>query len=327
MQFAFTPEQLQMRESVQKAFAQAVPADVVRGANTETPDALWSLVAELGILGINAPENSGGMGLGELDWVLLMEEAGRCALPISLVEPISAIPFLAQAGSKRLIGKICAGTARISIAWEDNYAVDADKADLVLCISGDQVFNPHAPALTHQPALDPTRRLFSVVHDTEETMGGDVAALLDRAILATSAQLLGLGRHVLDMAVAYAKERQQFGRPIGSFQAVQHHLVDALTKLEFAAPVVYRAAWSLHHSQPLHPLHTSMAKIYASEAAAFACRKSLQVHGAIGYTDEYDLQLWMKRIWALVGAWGDPAWHRDRAAEFVLENDRPEIDT
>jgi alkylation response protein AidB-like acyl-CoA dehydrogenase len=99
---------------------------------------------------------------------------------------------------------------------------------------------------------------------------------------------------------------------------VQHHLVDALLALRFAAPLVYRAAWSLDDGHPQRSVHVSMAKIYASEAARLACRKSLQVHGAIGYTLEFDLQLWMKRIWSLSSAWGDPAWHRDRAARFVL---------
>ena len=110
----------------------------------------------------------------------------------------------------------------------------------------------------------------------------------------------------------------EFGKPIGSYQAVQHHLVDALLKLKFAAPVVYRAAHSVATDDPQRALHVSMAKIYASEAAALACRKSLQVHGAIGYTFEYDLHLWMKRVWALSAAWGSPAWHRDRASLSVL---------
>ena len=113
--------------------------------------------------------------------------------------------------------------------------------------------------------------------------------------------------------------REQFGKPIGTFQAVKHHMVDALLKLEFAKPVVYRAAWSMVHDPAQADTHVSMAKIYASEAADIAAKKSLQVHGAIGYSYEYDLHLWMKRAWALRRTWGTDAWHRERVAKAVLD--------
>ena len=96
------------------------------------------------------------------------------------------------------------------------------------------------------------------------------------------------------------------------------HSILPLLKLRFAAPIIYRAAWSLDEGHPSRALHIYMAKIYASEAAVFACRKSLQVHGALGYSFEMDLHLWMKRIWALAAAWGDPAYHREKAAAAVL---------
>ena len=120
------------------------------------------------------------------------------------------------------------------------------------------------------------------------------------------------------MAVSYAKERRQFGKPIGSFQAIQHHLADALLKIRFAKPVVYRAAWSVARCDPAADLHVSMAKCFAADAAEVACRKSLQVHGAIGYTFEYDLHLWLKRAWALRRAWGDPEDHRSRVGDAIL---------
>jgi len=120
---------------------------------------------------------------------------------------------------------------------------------------------------------------------------------------------------LLSMAAQYAKDRSQFGKPIGSFQAVKHHLADALVRVEFARPVVYRAAWSLQHGDPDASMHASMAKAMASEAATLAARTALQVHGAIGYTWEHDLQLWMKRAWSLAAAWGDAATHRARVLE------------
>ena len=112
------------------------------------------------------------------------------------------------------------------------------------------------------------------------------------------------------MAATYAKERHQFGRPIGSFQAVKHLLANARVALEFARPATYRAAWSLAAAQPTLSHDASMAKAMASDAAELAARVALQVHGAIGYTWECDLHFFLKRTWALTRAWGDAATHR-----------------
>jgi hypothetical protein len=106
--------------------------------------------------------------------------------------------------------------------------------------------------------------------------------------------------------------------PIGSFQAVKHHLADARIALEFARPLVYRAAWSLTRGDADASTHVSMAKSTASDAAVLAARRALQCHGAIGYSYEYDLHLFMKRTWALAAAWGDAAWHRDRVGRAIL---------
>jgi alkylation response protein AidB-like acyl-CoA dehydrogenase len=135
--------------------------------------------------------------------------------------------------------------------------------------------------------------------------------------VATAAELVGAGRHLVEAAVAYAKTRHQFGKPIGSFQAVKHHLADAHVALEMAAPAVYRAAHSLARAEPDRSVHASMAKALASEAALLAARKSLQCHGAFGYAFENDLHMWMKRVWALAAAWGDAATHRARIWQSI----------
>ena len=121
------------------------------------------------------------------------------------------------------------------------------------------------------------------------------------------------------MTVEYVAERRQFGVPVGSFQAVKHHLADARIALEFARPLVARAAWSMATADPDAPVHVSMAKAQVCDAAALAARKALQCHGAIGYSDEHDLHLFMKRTWALAAAWGDARWHRDRVARAILD--------
>jgi hypothetical protein len=136
--------------------------------------------------------------------------------------------------------------------------------------------------------------------------------------MGVGAVLVGVADRLIAMAAQYANERSQFGKPIGSFQAVKHQLADALVRVEFARPVVYRAAWSLAEGDPDAGLHASMAKAMASEAATVAARTALQVHGAIGYTWEHDLHLWMKRAWALAAAWGDAAAHRARVLDILL---------
>jgi alkylation response protein AidB-like acyl-CoA dehydrogenase len=145
-----------------------------------------------------------------------------------------------------------------------------------------------------------------------------LAAARDHAALGTAAQLVGLGQRMLELTIDHVKTRKQFGQAIGVFQAVKHQLVDARLALEFAAPLVYRAAHSIAHEDPERSLHVSMAKAFASEAALLAARKALQLHGAIGYSYEYELQLYMKRAWALAAAHGDALAHRTRIAEVML---------
>src|SRR4029077_13837378 len=163
-------------------------------------------------------------------------------------------------------------------------------------------------------------RLFEVTA-TNDGLDGDLHVVAERAALAAAAQLVGLAQHMLDMSVAYVIQREQCGKPVGSFQAVKHHLADAALRLEFARPCVHRGAWVLANADRQADIEVavSLAKAQASEAALLAARKALQVHGAIGYTVEYDLHMWMKRAWALAAAWGDATWHRNRIKDALLK--------
>ncbi|HEY6533054.1 MAG TPA: acyl-CoA dehydrogenase family protein, partial [Acidimicrobiales bacterium] len=114
------------------------------------------------------------------------------------------------------------------------------------------------------------------------------------------------------MTVAYTIEREQFGVPIGSFQAVKHHLANAATQLTVARPLVYQAAWALAVADPDRSRHVSSAKAFTSDMAEFVGGRALQCHGGIGYTTEADLHLFLTRTWALSRSWGGAAWHRDR---------------
>jgi alkylation response protein AidB-like acyl-CoA dehydrogenase len=160
-------------------------------------------------------------------------------------------------------------------------------------------------------AIETEPMLVAVVFEEVGYAGATVTVALDEATatVAAAAQLVGLGQRMLDMTVGYVKERKQFGVPVGSFQAVKHHLANAHKELAFARPPVWRAA------STLEPLHVSMAKAMASDAASFAGRQALQCHGAIGYTVEYDLHRYLKQTWVLARSFGDAAWHRDRIAK------------
>jgi alkylation response protein AidB-like acyl-CoA dehydrogenase len=336
MRFAFSDEQQQFGAATREALARACPAAAVRAAWQDGPSrARWALLAELGVVGLSVPEAYGGLGLGELDLVLPLEEAGRAALPEPLVETtLVAAPLLVALGSdelkQRWLPALAAGRALVAVGLAgQSYVAHADSADLLLLVRGDDelhALEPAAVALRAAPSVDGARRLYSV--EWEPTPATRVAAgeaarralgeAFERGALGAAAQLCGLGRHLLDVTVEYVQVRRQFGQPVGAFQAVKHHLADALVGLELARPVVHRAAWSLARESPERATHVSMAKLYASTSALRAARAALQCHGAIGYSFEHDLHLWMKRAWALAAAWGDAAWHRARVANAIL---------
>jgi alkylation response protein AidB-like acyl-CoA dehydrogenase len=321
MRFAFTDDQLQIRDAVRDALRGECAPAVVRAHWQERATGVWDTLAELGVLAMGAPEDHGGLGMGVTDQVLPLEEAGRAAAPGPFIEALAAVPTLIEAGEVGLAEAVTSGEQIVTVAAPGGFALDADIAAAVLRCpwpGEGPVELVRAPTLLAQPSVDGARRLFSVAGQGL-ALDADATALFDRAALFAAATLIGLGRQMLDLAVAYAKERRQFGKPIGAFQAVQHHLADALIAVEMAAPTVYRAAWELDAGSADASVHVSSAKSMASDAAHVALRKSLQVHGAIGYTLEYDLHMWMKRTAALSAAWGDAAWHRARIGDQLLE--------
>ena len=167
--------------------------------------------------------------------------------------------------------------------------------------------------------MDGSRRFAEVAWSYATPLpGADPVLFRARGAAGTAAVLCGLAGRLIEMTADYVKERRQFGVPVGSFQAVKHHLADALIALEHARPAVYCAAWSIATAQPTLARDASFAQAYANEAAGVAARVALQCHGAIGYTFEHDLHLWLKRVWSLQRAWGDTAHHRHEVATAVL---------
>jgi alkylation response protein AidB-like acyl-CoA dehydrogenase len=309
MRFAFTDDQQLFAEGLRDLLAKECPPAIVRAAwddGTGHVPALWAHLADMGVFGMLVSESDGGLGGTEVDLVLLMEELGRAAVPGPVLETAAVVaPALRDAG--------IVGTAAID---GSPYLPHARVADVALVPGG--LLRLDGATAGDVDGIDGGRRLFTVEGASTEPFEYDEDLAFDRGALAAAAFLVGLSERMIDVAAEYARQREQYGRPIGVNQAVKHLLADALLKVEFAKPAVYRAAWSVAEGEPTRVRDVSMAKAFASDAAYRTSRSAMQVHGAIGYTWEADLQLWMKKAWALQRAWGDATFHRRRVAAAVL---------
>jgi alkylation response protein AidB-like acyl-CoA dehydrogenase len=308
MRFELTDEQRQFQRTLRELLAREYHVrDSWQGGGHE----IWSKLAELGVLGVAVPESAGGLGGGPLDWILLAEEAGRAALAAPLADAFCAPPLLDEESQSLL----AAGKLRVALVTD--LAVDADLYVFIMENVAHRVLRPDV-TLRRVASVDGARPLYRAEWSRSSIINIGAAAAFDRMALAAAGELIGLGQHLIDATVDYVKVRQQFGAPIGSFQAVKHHLANALIAIELARPFVYRAAY-----RPT-PENVSMAKAAAADAAHLATRVALQCHGAIGYSFEHDLHMWMKRAWVLEAAWGSALWHRERLARSILDGDYDE---
>ncbi len=334
MNFDFTEEQYQLRDAARDFFAGECPPSHVRAMwddQTGRSPALWRAMAETGFVGLTIPEEHGGLGMDEVDLVLLLEEAGRAALPEPLVETTAiAAPTLVEAGTPEQqahwLPRIAAGEAIATVQLAGApFAVDAHVAD-VLVLERDgrlhavpsERFNAVA-----QPSLDGARRVFTVEAetgpDTAMAGGPDAAAkAYDRAAWATASVLGGVAHQLLDMTVSYVREREQFGRPVGSFQAIKHKLAETLLVVETSKAATWYAAYAIATDRADRSEAVSVAKSYASDAERKANLEALQCHGGIGFTWEHDLHLWLKRGKALEQAYGSATEHRARLASRLF---------
>ena len=338
MDFTFTDDQLTFREAVSRfLMTEAAPERLREIWDTDTgrsPE-LRKNIAEQGLTALSVPEDCGGLGMDDIAWALMTQELGYYAIPDSLADAayvaaglIAALPA-GTVSREDWLGRIAEGSIRIAVAHPVNPLVaDANPANLLLLAHGDEV---HAVPreqveVEPNPSIDLSRRLARVRWTPAASTliaGGEAgralwAQTLNRGALSTAGQLLGLAQRMLDLSVDYVAQRKQFGKPIGSFQAVKHHLADVATKIEFAKPVLYRAAYALAHGEAGADARVSHAKLACGEAAWLGARQGIQVHGAMGYTWEVDLQMFMKRAWALDAAWGDRGFHKARVADAIL---------
>jgi len=342
VRFLFDEDSLLLQSTLRDFLAGECPPETVRAlfeSETGRSRELWKKLAETGVAGLLAPEESEGMGLDERAMVLLQEEAGRAGLAEPVISTAAVgVPLLVELQVKELsdswLKRAAVGDAVIAVGHPvSRFVSDAHVADLLLLAHGEELHAvpPDAVRATHEPTNDPARRIFSIEWTPRaETCVAEAArartlldAALDRGALAAAGQAIGVADRLLQLAVDYASERKQFGQPIGSFQAVKHMLASAKVRLEYARPLVHRAAASVATGSPWRPVHVSMAKSQACEAAELAARVALQTHGAIGYTWEQDVHIWMRRAWSLSRFFGSATFHRDRVADAVLAEGAP----
>ncbi|MET9387830.1 acyl-CoA dehydrogenase family protein [Streptomyces sp. NPDC002928] len=325
MRFLLDDEQREFARSLDGMLAAASTPAVVRAwaAGDHGPGrVLWARLAEAGVFGLAVPEEHGGLGLLPVELSVAFTELGRYAVPGPLVETVAAAALLDRLGDEAAAAAwlpgIASGKTAASLCLlspDSPFALDADAADAVLVVDGDTVRLAETAGPV-QPSADPARRLARPLGGTVLAKGPEVATAAahaaDVAALVTAAQALGLGRTLLARTVEYVKQRTQFGVAIGSFQAMKHRLADVSIALEFAQPLVHAAALALASSNPDTGRQIAAAKVSAGEAAYAAARTALQLHGALGYTDELDLSLWIRKARALRDAWGTPAVCRAR---------------
>ncbi|MFD8210229.1 acyl-CoA dehydrogenase family protein [Streptomyces sp. NPDC059695] len=324
MRFLLDDEQREFARSLDSMLTAADTPSAVRAwaaGDTAPGRALWSRLAEAGVFALAVPERHDGLGPLPVELAVAFTELGRHAVPGPVVETVAAAVLLDRLGddaSAALLRQIASGKTVVSLCLPDAgspYALDADSADAVLVVEGDTVRLAETAGPV-QPSADPARRLARPLGGTVLARGPAVTAAAahaaEAAALVTAAQCLGLGRALLDRTVEYVKQRTQFGVAIGSFQSVKHRLADTLIALEFARPLLHAAALALADGAGRGSAEVAAAKVTAGEAAYAAARTALQLHGAVGYTEELDLALWIRKARPLRDAWGTPAACRAR---------------
>ncbi|WP_373095743.1 acyl-CoA dehydrogenase family protein [Zhongshania sp.] len=332
--FVLTEDQQLIHEAARTLLVENCSTEQLRKmlADGQVQDeARWAQILEMGLPSILVSEERGGLGLSAVDFVGVAEAAGYVALPEPLVEQGGVVlPLLAGlSDSKGWLDRALAG-AKIAIDHPaQHFVADANQAEAVIFFvdGAIHIVERDQLELIKQESIDPFRELSRVVYsfsaETQLAKGDEaqklIAEAFERGALFCAAQALGLAQRCVDMAVSYTQERTQFGKPIGSYQAVKHMLANVQVQIEFARPVIYAAAVELPLGGPIAAARVSHAKLAATEAADFAARTALQAHGAMGFTWEVDLHFFMKRALALLAAWGKPALHRNRVVERMLE--------
>jgi alkylation response protein AidB-like acyl-CoA dehydrogenase len=299
--FSFTEEQQELRDSARSWLAERYPPErVAELAESEAgwDPGSWSQLAELGWLGVSVPEEHGGAGLGFLEEAILLEELGYALYPGPYLATVAlALPGLDPDEQAR----VAAGEVRWS-AEVRGLVPDWGRVDRVVGDPGD------GEAV---PSIDPTRPLGRVA--SRDGLPGP------RALAALACEAVGVAQRALEWGVEHARTREQFGKPIGVYQAVSHSLADSYVEIELARSLAYWAAWAVAEGDEQAEVAAAAAKAQATEAAVSACERSIQVHGGIGFTWEHPLHRWYKRALWLEAFAGRPSDHRATVAAALLD--------
>ena len=324
MNFDFTDDQRAIKETARDLLAKRFKLEKLRElAESKTyADDAWSEVSELGWPGIFIAEENGGQGLGILELVILLEELGYVLAPVPFLSNAAAGLILQDAGATDRLEGVATGQQRgtVGVVRDGRAALvpDAEESDFIVLLDGTEATLVERGDAQIEPidAIDPTRRYAAVTANGGESLG-DVSRGRDLISLAVAAELVGISQRVLEMAVEYAKDRKQFDRPIGAYQAVSHACAEMLKQVEGARSLVYYAGWAADAAPDEFSLAASMAKAYASDAGWNVSASALQVHGGIGFTWEHDLHWFLKRAKTDGVLYGSARDHRERVAELA----------
>jgi len=336
MYFAFTDEQAMIAETAKAFFAENATSDRTRAAMAVdgVDRALWQgFTGELGLAGVALPEERGGAGLGMVEFAILAEQAGAQVAPLPLLASLGlAAPAILAGGTEEQKGwlpRLAAGELVASVAIADDgnlIAPHGAAADLFVIATGDRaaIARRDAPGLTVTPltSMDQTRPYARIEtgHAVLEPLADPhaaVAAALTMGWLAIAADALGGAQACLDRTVAYAGERIQFGRAIGSFQAVKHRLADMMVMVEQARSAVYWAACAIDEGSEEATFAVHAAKAFACDTYRHCAGEMIQLHGGIGFTWEHDAHLYFKRARSDASLLGTPDWHREQIAQLA----------
>jgi alkylation response protein AidB-like acyl-CoA dehydrogenase len=329
MDFDFNDEQREIKSTARDFVAARFKPEKVRElAESESPydDAIWKEMCELGWPGIAISEEHGGQGLGTLELVILQEELGYACAPSPMISNAYAGAVIQAAGSEeqkaRWLPGIASGEQRgaAELTRDPDPIVGAASGSAILVLAegeGAKLVETGEARLERLDLIDTTRAYFAAFADGGDPLPGEIQVAADRGMVALAAELVGLAQRSLEMATAYAREREQFERPIGAYQAVSHRLAEMLWDVEEARSLVYYAAWCADAEPESLPLAASMAKARASDAANAVTHNAIQTFGGIGFTWEHDIHFFLKR--ARVGSqlMGSARVHRERVAALV----------
>jgi len=329
MRFDFTEDQHEIKRTAKDLLATRSSPERQREAaeSGEYDLALWRELGELGWPGVAVAEQYGGGGLGYVELAGLLEESGYTLLNGPLLGTVMCAAAISEAGSpeqkERWLGALASGEATGAFGLQGEFIADGATTDVLVLVDGESgdasLSESGAGAAEAVKSIDPTRRYGRSTADAlpGDPLTSDVSAALDLGAILVSAELVGICRRVLDMTLEYVKDRKQFGRPVGSFQAVQHRCARMLLDTESARAVTYFAAWAADADRERLPEASSLAKAAASKAGVETTSSAIQAHGGIGFTWEADVHWFYKRAQLDAAMLGGASFHKQRLARIA----------